>query len=54
MNSLVVDWGHGVGLSQIGAMNLANLGWKNGEILKFYYPDTQIQMLSDAVKVGKK
>jgi SpoIID/LytB domain protein len=46
--------GHGVGLSQIGAMNLANLGWKNGEILKFYYPGTQIQMLSDAVKVSKK
>ena len=45
--------GHGVGLSQIGAMNLANLGWKNGRILKFYYPGTQIQMLSDAVKVGK-
>ncbi|BAY82050.1 SpoIID/LytB domain-containing protein [Calothrix parasitica NIES-267] len=45
--------GHGVGLSQIGAQNLANLGWKNGRILKFYYPGTQIQMLSDAVKVGK-
>ena len=45
--------GHGVGLSQIGAMNLANLGWNNSKILKFYYPGTQIQMLSDAVKIGK-
>ena len=45
--------GHGVGLSQVGAMNLANLGWSNSKILKFYYPGTQIQMLSDAVKVGK-
>ena len=45
--------GHGVGMSQIGAMNLANLGWKSGKILKFYYPGTQIQMLSDAVKIKK-
>ena len=45
--------GHGVGLSQIGARNLANLGWTNGEILKFYYPGTQVQMLSNAVKAGK-
>ncbi|MEL6163712.1 MAG: SpoIID/LytB domain-containing protein, partial [Cyanobacteria bacterium J06628_3] len=45
--------GHGVGLSQVGAMNLADLGWENGRILKFYYPGTQIQMLSDAVKIGK-
>lgn len=45
--------GHGVGLSQIGAQNLANLGWKNAQILKFYYPGTQIQMLSDAL-VSKK
>ena len=41
--------GHGVGLSQIGAQNLANLGWTNSQILKFYYPGTQLQMLSDAV-----
>lgn len=46
--------GHGVGLSQVGAQNLANLGWTNSKILKFYYPGTQIQMLSDAVKIGKK
>ncbi len=45
--------GHGVGLSQIGAQNLANLGWANSQILKFYYPGTEIQMLSNAVKVGK-
>ena len=45
--------GHGVGLSQIGAMNLANLGWSNSRILKFYYPGTELQMLSDAVKIGK-
>ena len=46
--------GHGVGLSQIGAQNLANLGWQNDRILKFYYPGTQIQTLSNAVKIGKK
>ncbi|MEA5593077.1 SpoIID/LytB domain-containing protein [Rivularia sp. UHCC 0363] len=43
--------GHGVGLSQIGAQNLASLGWKSQQILKFYYPGTQVQMLSDGVKI---
>ncbi len=35
--------GHGVGLSQTGAQNLANLGWSTSKILQFYYPGTQIQ-----------
>ena len=38
--------GHGVGLSQTGAQNLAKLGWTSGRILQFYYPGTQIQLLS--------
>ncbi len=37
--------GHGVGLSQIGAYGLANLGWSSDRILNFYYPGTQIQLL---------
>lgn len=37
--------GHGVGLSQIGAYGLANLGWDSTRILNFYYPGTQIQQL---------
>ena len=38
--------GHGVGLSQTGAQNLATLGWSNAKILQFYYPGTQLQNLS--------
>ncbi len=42
--------GHGVGLSQVGAQNLAKLGWSSTNILQFYYPDTQIQVLSNKIK----
>jgi SpoIID/LytB domain protein len=42
--------GHGVGLSQVGAQNLALLGWSSANILKFYYPDTQIQVLNSKIK----
>ncbi len=42
--------GHGVGLSQTGAQNLAKLGWSTQKILQFYYPGTQIQILNDAIK----
>ena len=43
-------FGHGVGLSQTGAQNLAKLGWSNSQILQFYYPDTQIKSLSNEIK----
>ncbi|QLE56880.1 SpoIID/LytB domain-containing protein [Nostoc sp. TCL26-01] len=42
--------GHGVGLSQTGAQNLAKLGWSSEKILQFYYPGTKIQQLTDEVK----
>ncbi len=42
--------GHGVGLSQVGAQNLAKLGWSSAKILQFYYPGTQIEALSDKIK----
>jgi SpoIID/LytB domain protein len=35
--------GHGVGLSQTGAQNLAKLGWSSAKILDFYYPGTKIK-----------
>lgn len=38
--------GHGVGLSQTGAQELAKLGWSSSRILNFYYPGTQIQLLA--------
>ncbi|MEH2068220.1 MAG: SpoIID/LytB domain-containing protein [Nostoc sp.] len=42
--------GHGVGLSQTGAQNLAKLGWSNQKILQFYYPGTEIKILSKEIK----
>ncbi|WP_427163007.1 SpoIID/LytB domain-containing protein [Aliinostoc sp. HNIBRCY26] len=42
--------GHGVGLSQTGAQNLAKLGWNNEKILQFYYPGTAIKPLSPEIK----
>ncbi|WP_138498105.1 SpoIID/LytB domain-containing protein [Nostoc sp. PA-18-2419] len=42
--------GHGVGLSQTGAQNLAKLGWSNHKILQFYYPGTEIKILSKEIK----
>lgn len=42
--------GHGVGLSQTGAQNLAKLGWSSAKILQFYYPGTQIKILNNEIK----
>lgn len=36
--------GHGVGLSQTGSQNLAQLGWSSAKILTFYYPGTKIEI----------
>jgi SpoIID/LytB domain protein len=44
--------GHGVGLSQTGAQNLAKLGWSSAKILQFYYPGTQIKMLNEEIKLN--
>lgn len=42
--------GHGVGLSQTGAQNLAKLGWSSQRILQFYYPGTEIKPLTNEIK----
>ena len=39
-------FGHGVGLSQYGSYNLANLGWSAERILAFYYPQTKLEPLN--------
>jgi len=39
-------WGHGVGMSQNGAMTLAKNGYTYDQILAFYYPGTYITTLS--------
>ena len=41
--------GHGVGLSQNGSYNLANLGWNAAQILAFYYPETTIKPLDNSI-----
>ncbi len=35
-------WGHGVGMSQWGAKNMAQMGYNYRQILKYYYPGTKI------------
>lgn len=42
-------FGHGVGLSQHGSHFLAKLGWSSDRILRFYFPGTEIQTLSDDI-----
>ncbi|MEM7761212.1 MAG: SpoIID/LytB domain-containing protein [Cyanobacteria bacterium P01_A01_bin.40] len=42
-------FGHGVGLSQYGSYNLAQLGWSAKEILAFYYPQTKLQPLNEQI-----
>lgn len=42
-------FGHGVGLSQYGSYNLANLGWSPELILSFYYPGTEIKSLDTSI-----
>ena len=42
-------FGHGVGLSQNGSYNLANLGWSAARILAFYYPETTIKPLDNSI-----
>ncbi|MFN6461338.1 MAG: SpoIID/LytB domain-containing protein [Nostoc sp. DedVER02] len=43
--------GHGVGLSQTGAQNLAKIGWSSPKILQFYYPGTQIQIINKELTI---
>jgi len=38
-------FGHGVGLSQVGAIDLASRGWNAKKILKYYYPGTTYRSL---------
>jgi len=35
-------WGHGVGLSQYGALGYANEGWTYDRIISHFYPGTQL------------
>jgi stage II sporulation protein D len=39
-------WGHGVGMSQYGAMNLAKSGWNAEKILAHYFPGTKVKTVT--------
>jgi SpoIID/LytB domain protein len=43
-------FGHGVGLSQAGAIELAQKGWSSGEILSYYFPGTVLEKLKSLPK----
>src|SRR5919201_6409729 len=43
-------WGHGVGLSQCGAIGYAQHGWRYASILRHYYPGTAV-MQAPAARV---
>ncbi|CAM3590016.1 SpoIID/LytB domain-containing protein [Deinococcus frigens] len=45
--------GHGVGLSQYGALGLARAGQDHLNILGFYYPGTSLSMLADGPGTGR-
>jgi SpoIID/LytB domain protein len=38
-------WGHGVGLCQIGALGMALQDYKTEDILKHYYPGSQLKLI---------
>ena len=38
-------FGHGVGMSQYGAMAMANMGYKYNDILKYYYTNVEIKKI---------
>lgn len=48
-----LGWGHGVGLSQFGAMTLAQNGKTYQEILSFYYPGTYITTPSELAGISE-
>jgi stage II sporulation protein D len=41
-----VGWGHGVGLCQWGAYFMAKQGYNFEQILKYYYPDSEISLIN--------
>ncbi|MEB3361256.1 MAG: SpoIID/LytB domain-containing protein [Synechococcaceae cyanobacterium] len=45
-------FGHGAGLSQAGAIDLARQGWSASRILSRYYPETQLGSTADLANGG--
>lgn len=45
-------WGHGVGMCQFGAKRLAEIGYRYNDILRYYYPESEIRNLEDFLAPG--
>ena len=43
-------WGHGVGMCQMGALTMANLGFKSEDILLHYYPEANLVNIRDILR----
>jgi stage II sporulation protein D len=43
-------WGHGIGMSQYGALGLAQKGWGSGKIIRHYYRGASIQEQGPPIK----
>ena len=43
-------FGHGAGMSQAGAIDLARKGWKASKMLRYYYPGVKYETLQDLPK----
>jgi len=44
-------WGHGVGMCQIGAAKMSEIGYNYKEIIDFYFPNTKIKKMGYKKKV---
>ena len=56
-NNLIISgrgYGHGVGMSQEGAMNMAILGYGYQDIIKFYYKNVTVQKRAEFLTKFKK
>ena len=45
-------WGHGVGMCQFGAKHLAELGYRYTDILRYYYPESEIRNIEGFLGEG--
>ncbi len=44
-------WGHGVGMCQFGAKRLAELGYRYTDILRYYYPGSELRNIEEFMGV---
>lgn len=47
-------WGHGVGMCQYGAKYLAQIGYRYTDILRYYYPESEVRNLDDLVEEARQ